>query len=380
MTSPSLDARALNRATLARQLLLGRSAALDPAETIAHLAGLQAQAPLAPYVGLWSRVEGFTPDALADRIVDRSVVRLSLMRGTVHLVTADDCLWLRPALQPVHDRYLQPGLYGKAVAGMDLAELRDVGRAVVDERPCTNGELRDALTARWPDRDAAALATVVRMLLPLVQVPPRGIWGQGGQATHTSAEAWLGRPLEPSAAAGDDTSAGAALDRLVLRYLAAFGPASVRDAQVWSGLTGLAEVFERLRPQLVTLADADGRELFDLPDAPRPNPDDTEAPVRFLPEYDNLLRSHDDRTRVLDAHARGRLASKNDAPRPTFLVDGLVAGGWKLDRKRRSATLTVDPFVPLTDDQLAAVTTEAEHLLSWASPPEATTQVVVAHP
>jgi len=375
MPPVTLDERALGRATLARQMLLERAAVSVP-DAVERLVALQAQAPLAPYVGLWSRVEAFAPDDLAERIVDRSLVRLSLLRGTVHLATADDCCWLRPVLQPVHDRFFQSGAYAKAIVGMDLAELASVARALVDERPRTNPELRDALAARWPGRDAAALATVIRMLLALVQVPPRGLWGQGGQATHTSAQAWLARPFdEPTP---DDPAAG--VDRLVLRYLAGFGPATVRDAQVWSGLTRLGEVFERLRRQLVTFEDGEGRELFDLPDAPRPNPDDTPVPVRFLPAYDNLLRSHDDRSRVLDQPARDRLASKNDAPKPTFLVDGVVAGGWKLDRKRRQTTLTVDPFVPLTDDQLAAVTAEASDLLTWSAPATADANVVQISP
>jgi winged helix DNA-binding protein len=423
--APTLTARQLNRATLARQMLLAR-AAVDPTEAIERLVGMQAQAPLAPYVGLWSRVEGFTPDDLAGRLVDRDVVRLALLRSTVHLVTADDARWLRPLLRPVYERFLQPSLYGKAIAGLDHAELEAAGRAVVEARPSTNAELRAALAERWPDRDPAALATVVRLLVPLVQVPPRGLWGQGGQATHTSLEAWLdhppatagperatgGRPTQaepasdgetgpasdqaasdgetgpasdqaaPEAAATVPASGGeaAGLERLVLRYLATYGPATARDVQVWCGLTRLGEVLDRLRQQLVTFADGEGRELFDLPDAPRPDPDDTPAPVRFLPEYDNLLRSHEDRTRVLDQPTRDRLSSKNDAPKPTFLVDGVVAGGWKLDRKRRRTSLTVEPFVPLPHHQLAAVAAEGEQLLAWATPDGATTELVLLPP
>jgi hypothetical protein len=353
----TLGRQALNRATLARQMLLER-ADVPVAEAVERLVGMQSQSPTAPYFGLWSRLEGFEPDDLAARLLDRSLVRCSLMRGTVHLATADDCLTLRPLLQPVYDRFISGrGSYAPALEGVDRDELATLARTLIEERPHTNPELRKAIGERWPDHDAAALTTVVRVFVPLVQVPPRGIWGKGGQATHTSVEAWLGKPL-----ASDPSP-----DEMVWRYLAGFGPATVRDAQVWSGLTRLNEVFERLRPRLRTFRDEQGRELFDLPAAPRPDPE-APAPVRFLPEYDNLLRSHEDRSRVLSDDHRTRLATPNDSPKPTVLVDGVVTGGWKLDAKRRGATLVIEPFRPLTDDEHKAVTAEAERLLAFAAP------------
>jgi hypothetical protein len=361
----TLDTRALNRATLARQMLL-RRADVPVTAAVERLVGLQSQSPTAAYVGLWSRVEGFDPAELSQLLLDRRVVRSSLQRGTVHLVTAEDCLMLRPLLQPVYDRFVTGrGPYARAVARVDVDELTEVSRALLQERPRTHAELRAALAKHWPepDHDPASLATAVRVFVPLVQVPPRGLWGRGGQATHTPVEAWLGHP-HPLPLAADPSPAG--LDDMVLRYLAGFGPATVKDAQVWSGLTRLGEVVERLRPRLRSFRDEQGRELLDLPDAPRPDPE-TPAPVRFLPEYDNLLRSHEDRSRVLvDGHRR-HLASANDSPKPTFLVDGVVAGGWKLATTRRRATLRVDPFRPLTGDEEAAVTAEAERLLAFAA-------------
>lgn len=349
-----LGVRELNRALLARQLLLARSD-LAPLQAVEHLVGMQAQAPQAPYVGLWSRLADFAPEQASQLLTDRELVRIGLMRGTVHLVTAEDCLLLRAWLQPlVYERYLPANpSYLKAVAGIE-DELVETVEALLTEAPRTNAELRTMFAERWPDRDAAALTWGVRFAFPCVQVPPRGVWLASGQATVTTAQAWLGRPLvaDPSPSA------------VVLRYLAAYGPASVQDMQTWCGVTRLREVFEELRPQLRVFRGETG-ELFDLPDAPRPVAD-TPAPVRFLPEYDNLLRSHADRTHVMSADARARLATKNDSPRPTFLVDGVVAGGWRLERRRK--TLTLEPFGALSTDARDQVTAEAEQLLDVAAP------------
>ncbi|MCY9695849.1 winged helix DNA-binding domain-containing protein [Paenibacillus alginolyticus] len=259
-TSPILSQRALNRALLARQLLLERSNK-HVLQAARHLVGLQAQAPNPPYVALWTRLQNFRHEELSRLIMDRSIVRIALMRSTIHLVTAEDCLTLRPVLQSVQDRALK-GTFGKKLAELDLDALAAAGRALLETQPLTFSELGKRLQAQWPQSDATALSQAVRCSLPLVQVPPRGIWGASGQAAHTTAEAWLGRPLAP----GQDPEA------MLLRYLAAFGPASVKDMQVWSGLTRLREVVERLRPSLLSFRDEQGNELFDLPDAPRPDP------------------------------------------------------------------------------------------------------------
>src|SRR5215470_477486 len=271
-TSPGvLGRRELNRALLDRQMLLRRvplPAETGPRaerviETVEHLAGLQAQAPFPPYYGLWSRLAGFRPGDLAELILSRRLVRIALMRGTIHLVSAGDCLMLRPLIQPVLDRAMST-TYGRQLS-----------------------ELGTLLSAQWPDHPPAALAQGVRALVPLVQVPPRAVWGLAGQAAHTSAESWLGRDLK----------AGPQLDDLVVRYLAAFGQATVMDMQAWSGLTRLREAVDRLRPGLRTFRDEQGAELFDLPDAPRPGPD-VPAPVRLVAEFDNLILSHADRARI----------------------------------------------------------------------------------
>jgi hypothetical protein len=319
---------------------------------------MQAQAPLAPYVGLWTRLEGFRTDELAQLITERRAVRAALMRRTVHLVTARDCLALRPLIQSVLKSGFASSPFARRLAGMETQPLIEAGRALLEERPRTRVELGTLLRERWPERDAVALAYAVSYLLPLVQVPPRGIWGSSGQATWTTVEAWLGRPLD------QDPS----LDDLVLRYVAAFGPASVMDIRAWSVLPRLREVTERLRPRLLTFRDERGRELFDLPEAPRPDPE-TAAPVRFLPEYDNLLLSHADRTRVMSADRHTPLFPGNGGALGTVLVDGFYRGNWKITRQRQqdSATLTIQPFTALSRQETDDLAEEGARLLTFAA-------------
>ncbi len=351
-TRPSgtvLSQRALNRALLERQHLLRRRKA-SAAEEIEHLVGMQAQVPNSPYVGLWTRLEGFQPNELAELINTRRAVRLGLMRNTIHLVTARDCLAQRSLYQPLFDRAWQTSSFGRNLVGIDVSAVIAQATVFMKERPRTFSELGRLLQQRWPDRDTTALAYAVRYLLPIVQVPPRGIWGKSAQPTWTSAEFWLGRPVatKPSH------------DKLVLRYLAAFGPATVGDVSTWSGLTGLRPVVERLRPKLRTFQDERGRELFDVTDGPLPDPD-TPAPPRFLPEYDNLLIGHDDRTRVID-HAYRYVIFAG-----TLLVDGFVHATWTIKRGRDAATLTIEPLKRLTKSDRSAVSEEGERLLNFAA-------------
>jgi Winged helix DNA-binding domain len=351
-----LGRRALNRSLLERQLLLRRHE-VSAFEAVEHLVGLQAQAPAPPYVGLWTRLADFRPGELSRMILDRLAVRVALMRNTVHLVTAEDCLKLRPLVQPTIGRNLYTGSAERAaVKEIDAAELVAAGRALLEERPLTARELGGLLGERWPDQDPAALARAIRNLVPLVQVPPRGVWGESGPAAHTTIEAWLGRRLDP------DPSP----DEMVMRYLGAFGPASVKDAQTWSGLTRLGEVFERLRPRLRTFRNQDGTELYDLPDAPRPDPD-VPSPVRFVAAFDNLILSHADRSRVIAAEHRKAITSKNGMVPATFLVDGFVSGTWKVVRDRREATLWISPFEHLPKQDRDALTEEGGRLLNFVT-------------
>jgi hypothetical protein len=366
----ALSLRALNRALLARQQLLDRPElpAGDAGRrdmvirTIEQLIGLQAQAPFPPYYGLWSRLGGFRPDDLAPLLTDRSVVRIALMRGTIHLVSARDCLPLRRVLQPVLDRGLR-GSFGKQLAGVDADAVAAAGRALVEAEPMTFSQLGQALAARWPDHPAGALAQAVRALVPLVQVPPRAVWGRAGQSRHTSAEYWLGQPSggNPGAPPAPDAD----LAGLVTRYLGAFGPATARDVTSWSGLTGLGPVLEQLRPSLVTFSDEQGAELFDLPDAPRPGAD-VPAPVRLAAEFDNLLLSHADRSRMVSAENLKRFYTINGIFPGSVLIDGFVAGMWRLARHKQAAMLSIELFGgPRERDQL---TREAERLLAFCAP------------
>jgi hypothetical protein len=358
-----LRQRALNRALLERQLLLARSP-VRAQDAIERLVGLQAQVPTDPYIALWARIEGFRADNLATLITKRRALRMGLMRATVHLVTARDALAMWPVVRSVFERVFlstrgDVGVptFNSRLAGVDMKALLRVGRKLVEESPRSAAELRPLLAKRWPEHDPDALAAAVHFLLPLVQVPPRGLWAVSGQARHTTLEAWLGK--DP----GDDTAA----DKLVIRYLRAFGPATVADARTWSRLSGLREVFERLRPRLRTFRDEHGRELFDVRDGALPDPD-TPAPPRFLPQYDNVFLSHDDRSRIVRDDVRWSQRSVMGGRFGTVLVDGFITATWKIGRTDGVATLHVEPVVPLRTRDMIAVADEGERLLAFTDP------------
>ena len=296
----------------------------------------------------------FRPDDLGKALVDREVVRIVAMRATVHLLTADDALLLRPLCQPVLDGELARHRdVAPALRGVDLAPVLAYGAQLLAERPRSGTQLRAALAERFPDVSPTAMALACRNRLALVQVPPRGVWGKASQVVTTTAEAWLGRPLV----------ANPSVDEVVLRYLAAYGPATAADVAAWSRLTGFREVLERLRPQLRTFRDERGRELFDVPDAPLPDPD-TPAPARLLPEYDNAVLSHADRSRytpdtpiVVDPPVHG-----------SVLHDGFGAGTWSIERAKDAAVLTVR-HRPLGKRAIQEVLAEAEGALDFLEGP-----------
>jgi hypothetical protein len=348
-----LSRRALNRALLARQMLLER-VALPAVEAIERLVGMQAQVPTDPYIGLWTRLADFRTDELAGLIKQRQAVRATTMlRTTIHLFTARDALAIRPVLQPMVERQFGYSPFARLLQGVPVEDVVAEGLRLLSDGPMTIGELGRRLAERWSDRDPSPLSYAVRYLVPLVQVPPRGLWGRSGQPRCALTEQWL-----------EDTSPPAALsvDDLVLRYLAAFGPATAADVQTWSWLTGVRAVLERLRPRLRTFRDEAGRELFDVPDGPLLDPE-TPSPVRFLPEYDNILLSHKDRTRILDPRHAGGLLLKG-----FVLVDGFLKATWKAERDEAAATLVIHAYEPIRGRDRVELRDEGERLLNLFQP------------
>ncbi|WP_206507073.1 winged helix DNA-binding domain-containing protein [Streptomyces chrestomyceticus] len=370
-----LDTRALNRATLARQLLLDR-ADLPVLDAVAHLCGFQAQEPQEPFIGLWSRLSAFAPAQLDDLLTGRHVVRTHLMRRTVHLLTADDVL----AWRGRHDAMLRQrvlGTYRRELEGVDLEELAAAGRAVMaDGEPRSMPELARAVAGRWPEPGPRPLGEMlVAALIPMVQLPPRGLWRTKGGVRNVPLATWLGREPAPPAPNGAGTGGPvpgvpAASDpgvpdasdpvgeALVRRYLAAFGPAASADLRAWCGLAGLPRAVAAVREELVSFRDERGRELLDLPEAPRPDPG-TPAPVRFLPAFDNAILGYQDRGRIIDDAHRGLSV----AGERVVLVDGRVAATWKA----ADGTVTVFPLRRFSRAERTAVGEEGEALAAFLS-------------
>ena len=362
-TPPVLSTRALNRALLARQMLLTR-VNLPVLDAIERLVGIQAQDPNAPYFGLWTRLEEFRPDDLSNLIQNKKVMRLALMRSTIHLVSSKDGMSLRPLIQSVQETVLKNS-FGKYLNGLDTQAVAEAGRALVETKPLTFSELGKLLGKQWPNVESAALTAVVRTLVPLVQMPPRGIWGKSGQAIHTSAEAWIGR-LPFSKLTTED---------IILRYLSAFGPATIQDIQVWSGLTRLKEKVEQLLPQLIIFHNDQGNELLDIPSAPRPDPN-VPSPPRFLGGFDNILLSYADRKRIIDESYRNIVFTKNGIIRPTILIDGFVSGLWKVQKEKGTVKLIIELFKKLPDEEHNALTEEGTRLLDFLAGQESSREIL----
>ncbi|WP_326823054.1 winged helix DNA-binding domain-containing protein [Streptosporangium sp. NBC_01756] len=347
-----LDTRTLNRATLARQYLLDR-ADTPTRGAVAHLCGMQAQQPQEPFIGLWSRLHAFKPDTLDDLLTGRQVVRTHLMRRTVHLVTADDAL----AWRARHDTMLRQRVlatYRRELACIDPAEVAAAGRAVMaDHRPRTMAELVRELQDRWPTPPRRALGELlVAALIPMVQLPPRGLWHTTAGVRNLPLATWLGRDIDPLSPDATDPTG----QQLVRRYLAAYGPAATADIRSWCGLAGLPAAVKTVREELVTFRDERGRDLLDLPDAPRPHPD-TPAPVRFLPAFDNAILGYHDRSRIIDdAHLGLSVAGLR-----AVLVDGRVSATWTVHNNQ----LAITPLRPFSTADQEAVHAEGQALATF---------------
>lgn len=346
----TLSRRQLNRATLARQLLLVREKA-SVVEAVERLGGMQAQEPKHPSIGLWTRLEGFDSQDLRDALHERDLVRASMMRATLHVMSAQDYAALRTTLQPVMADAMRA--LGPRAEGLNVDEMLPAARKLLEQEPRNFDELRGLLQQEFPEVNERALGYATRMHLPLAMVPTQDRWAFPAKSDFTLADKWLGEPL-----ADPDPEA------LLLRYLAAFGPATAADMQTWSGMKGQKAVMKGLCDRLEVFEDENGREIFDLPDAPRPE-EDAPAPPRFLPEFDNLVLSHSDRTRVLADEHRPAVVTKNLRVRATFLWDGFVAGTWKVERKNAKATLHIEPFEKLPRRAAKELAEEGEALLGF---------------
>lgn len=358
-----LSRRALNRATLARQMLLER-AALSIPEGVERLFAMQAQGPRGPFVGLWSRLEGFDAEEMRRLVDERALVRSTFLRGTLHLTTAEDYLRFRATLRALIEG--ARSVLGQRTAALDPVALSETGRGVFAKGAAPFEALREVFAAEAPDADIRAMAYLVRVWLPLVQTPNATPWRWPAGGDFALAEDWLGRAIDEQARPAE----------LLRRYLAAFGPATYADAVSWAGFR-LKAAWEALRPEVAVFRDERKRELFDLPEAPRPG-EDTAAPVRFLPEFDNLVLSHADRTRVISDAAKARVVSKNLLVAPSVLVDGEVAGVWKTEVKRGVARLNLELFGSQPKAVVKALEAEGEGLVRMVEPGAKGFEVVVS--
>ena len=358
-----LTNRQLNRAALARQMLLTRERT-TVADAVERLAGMQAQEPKPPFIGLWTRVDGFRRADLDTALHEREIVRVTLLRGTLHLTRARDYPTQRAVLAPLLEQAIK--VLGARANGLEVDKVLPVARDLLAERPRTFNELRKLLVEAFPEVNERALGYATRMHLPLVMVPTNDRWSYPSVAAFALADEWLGAPVGREGEIGP----------LVIQYLAAFGPATAADAQAWSGVS-MKAALETLRPELRVFRDERGRELFDLPDAPRPD-GDVSAPARFLPEFDNLVLAYADRTRLIDDEHRPLVTTKNLRVRATFLVAGRVAGTWEIVRRKAGATLRLTPFAALPKRALAELTAEGDQLVRFVEEDASTFEVEVA--
>ena len=342
-----LTTRELNRALLARQLLLDRSP-LPLVRAVERIGGLQTQYAPSAYIGLWSRLRDFGRQDLTTALERRKVIQATLMRVTIHMVSAADYPPLAEAIRKDRRAWWM-GVQHHQVEGLDIRRAASVVREALRDGPKRQSELVDALKSEGFPRIAWS---GVGLWLDLVRVPPSGTWERRRADLYGLAQDWV-KPSRATEAEGRDL--------LVRRYLGGFGPASIGDMASWTGLrvTALRPVVDRLR--LRRLRDDAGGELLDLPRAPLPDPD-TPAPVRFIPTWDAILLAHARRTQVLPEALRPRVFdTKTPHSAPTFLVDGAVAGTWRHEKGR----VRLEPFGRLSRATRSELEDEAERLAAF---------------
>jgi hypothetical protein len=310
-----LTRRALNRTLLLRQHLLERSR-LPALGMVEHLVGLQAQENLPPYLSLAARLEDFDPLELSNALERREAVRFLTLRGTIHVLVPSDALTLRRWVQPALDQQSRSNAASRPARDVPVHELVAETRRLLAEGPLPVKRLGERLAETFPAVPASALAHVARERVPMVQLPPRGLWGRSGGVVYQTVETHLGAP-----------TADLDVRALVRRYLRAFGPATAADMTVWSRVTRLGPVFDSMSDELVVVECEDGRRRYDVPDAPYAD-EDAPAPVRLLGTYDNLWLSHADRAHVVPPEAASRWRGVNGGVGNTIFVDGIMAGLW----------------------------------------------------
>lgn len=349
-----LSSRVLNRTLLLRQHLLRRSTC-SPLELVDHLVGLQAQDNLPPYLSLAARLEEFDPRDLSTLIEDRDVVRFLTLRGTVHVLTSADALQLRTWVQPALDRVSRGNQQNRPAAHIPTADLLAVAHDLLADGPMPIAELSEALHVRFPDAPAKALGHIARERVPMLQVPPRGLWRRSGGVVYALASQWLGAPLvEPD------------LPALVRRYLRGFGPATAADMTAWSGVTRLGPVLAAMADELETHSDESRRTLYDVPGAPVAD-EDAEAPVRLLGKYDNVWLAHAGRDRVVSKANRQLWMGPNGGVGSAILVDGEMQGLWSVADGR----VVIDPWRPLSRRERGELDEETERVEAMlAVPPD----------
>ena len=350
MLQAVLTLRELNRTSLHRQMLLERQD-VSVKNAVDRLIGMQSQIPNPAYIGLWSRLKNFTKDDLTQAIENREIVRAAMMRSTLHLVTVDVYGKIQKTIQLALEKGYR-SFFGKYRDVVDVEKLIMMAKPFLEEEPRSMGNLRELLQPVHPDVEPNALTYAIRTYLPLVQVPPAGTWGVGTRATYVPADMWLNEPQEADVIA------------LFKLYLAAYGPAMIMDFQAFTGLTSLTKTVNAEKDGFTIYQNEDGKDLFDLPDLDI-IPGDTPVPVTFLPEYENALISYKDRNRILSDKHRKKVFLSAARVASTVLVDGFVAGTWKSERDKDTATLRIDLFEDISLSIKDEMIEEAQRLLQF---------------